>query len=262
MPAPVPRTPHSLLRRRVASPAHPVLRNRLTPRSPTRSGATSSLPSPLPVHFPGVPSPGERSPPQARANRCSGHHTRPAPRGQSAQYTSPPRRRGRPVRLRNCSRTSQPMRRGNVRESRRRRNPTAPASASRRKLRKRVMVGKMVPREGTRGTRSSSRLPPQTLHQSRGSFSSPDQLREGGFISAASLGISFIMSCLVEAGGRGDRGEMGGDSSSLPTVWWMPRLGDFILLSPNKPRRRLSRFHREEAWRQRDLGSDSASTTS
>lgn len=113
---PLPRhTLHSLRRRRVGLPDHPALRGRLTQGSPTRSGTTASLPPPLPVRFPGVPSPGERSPRQVRANRCSGRHTRPAPRSQSAQYTSPSRRCCRPVRLRNYSRSSWPIRRGNVR---------------------------------------------------------------------------------------------------------------------------------------------------
>lgn len=123
VPVPSPRAPHSLRRRRVGSPAHQALRGRLPPGSPPRSAATASSPPPLLVHFPGVPSPRERSPQQARANRCSGHHTRPAPRSQSTQYTSPPRRRGRPVRPPNCSRSSGPIREGNVREPRRRRDP-------------------------------------------------------------------------------------------------------------------------------------------
>lgn len=129
-----PGTPHSLRRRRVGSPAHPVLRSRLTPGSPTRSRPTATWPPPLPVHFPGVLSPGERSPRRVRANRCSGHHTRPAPLSQSAQYTSPPRRRGRPLRLQNCSRSSRPIIRGNVRESRRRRNPLSPGICESEKI--------------------------------------------------------------------------------------------------------------------------------
>lgn len=153
MPAPVQHTPHlSPPPRRLASPPD---RER-----PPHAGVScwvrgdASWPTLLPVHFPGVPSPGERSPRQMRANRCSGHHTRPAPRSQSAQYTSPPRRRGRPVRLRHCSRSSWPIRRCNVRESRRRRNPLSPGPASRRKLRKRAR-GKLVPKQSTRGTRNS-----------------------------------------------------------------------------------------------------------
>lgn len=61
VPAFAPHTPHNLRLRSVGSPAHPALRGRRTPRSPTWSGATASLPPPLPVRFPGVPSPGEIS---------------------------------------------------------------------------------------------------------------------------------------------------------------------------------------------------------
>lgn len=72
----------------------------------------------LSCHFPGEPASS-----QEWANRRRGHHTRPPLRSQSERYTSPPRRRGQPVRQQNCSRGPQPMRRGNVRGSRR---PEAP----------------------------------------------------------------------------------------------------------------------------------------
>lgn len=62
VPVPSPRAPYRLRRRRVGSPAHWARRGRFTPGSPPRSGATASSPPPLPVHFPGVPSPRERSP--------------------------------------------------------------------------------------------------------------------------------------------------------------------------------------------------------
>lgn len=55
----------------------------------------------LSCHFPGAPKPASS---QAWANRRLGHHTRPPRRSQSERYTSPPRRRGQPVRQRNCSR--------------------------------------------------------------------------------------------------------------------------------------------------------------
>lgn len=111
--------------RRLARPS-PALRGRRRPRSPTWSGATAGGPPPQPVQFPGVPSPGREAPQPVRANRCSGHHTRPVSRSQSAPDTSPPRRRGRPIRLRHCRRSSRPIGRGNVRAPRR----TAPGVLS------------------------------------------------------------------------------------------------------------------------------------
>lgn len=147
-----------------ASPDQPFRpREAASRRGLSLAGPRRQVASPfLSCHFPGAPEPASS---QAWANRRRGHHTRPPPCSQSARYTSPPRRRGQPVRQQKCSRGRRPMGRGNVRGSRR---PEAPEN--RRELR-------AEKERGAVGNRN--------VHQSRGSF--PDQLLERGLPVATSL---------------------------------------------------------------------------
>lgn len=135
----------SLPCRCVRRPALPAQKGRLTPGS--LAGQPRQLARPLfSCRFPGAPEPASS---QAWANRRRGHHTRPPLRSQSARYTSPPRRRGQPIRQRNCGRGLRPMGRGDVRGSRRPKRP-----ATRREF--------QAERGAPRGNPS--------VHQSRDSF--------------------------------------------------------------------------------------------
>lgn len=57
-PAPVPHTPRCLRRRRVGSPAHRALKDRLSPGSPAGAGATQADPPPPARPLPGSPESG------------------------------------------------------------------------------------------------------------------------------------------------------------------------------------------------------------
>lgn len=109
----------------------------------------------LSCHFPGAPKPASS---QAWANRRLGHHTRPPLCSQSERYTSPPRRRGQPVRQRNCSRG--PPANGKMKRQR-----LAPPGSA------------LEPERGAEKERAAVGNP--NVHQSRGSFPIPTNcLRE------------------------------------------------------------------------------------